>query len=81
VDDEGGVTPLRYTFFDQRGAAVRRITFSEVVQVEGVAFPTRLEVQNLLREGERTVLVTRDPLFGAAVPERCFTKAALERGC
>lgn len=81
LGEDGEVTPLRYTFYDQRGAAVRRITFSEVAQVEGVAFPTRLEVENLLREGERTVLLTSDYTFGAEVPERCFTQAALERGC
>lgn len=80
VSEEGDLTPLEYTFYDQRGAAVRRVTFSEVVQVAEVAFPTRLEVTNLLREGERTVLVIRDPEFGAEV-SGCFTEAALERGC
>lgn len=81
VGAEGDVRPLEYTFYDQRGAAVRRIAFADFAEVGSVAFPTRLEVHNLLREGERTVVVTRNPSFGAAVPERCFTEAALERGC
>ncbi len=73
--------PLEYTFFDQRGAAVKRITFSEFTEAGELRIPTRLEVANLLREGERTVVVTSDYEFGVPVPEACFSERALERGC
>jgi len=83
ADKTRNYAPLSYTFFDQRGEAVRRITFSEYVTVEGqgLEFPTHLEVQNLLREGERTVVDISDFEFGASVPESCFTERALEGDC
>lgn len=81
VADAQTYAPREYTFFDQRDAAVKRITFSEFTQAGDLSVPTRLEVTNLLREGERTVVVTSDYEFGVEVPGTCFTERALERGC
>ena len=81
VADAETYAPLEYTFFDQRGRAVKRITFSEFAEAGDLNVPTRLEVENLLREGERTVVVTSDYEFGVRIPEACFTERALERGC
>lgn len=81
VADAETYAPLEYTFFDQRGAAVKRITFSEFTEAGDLNIPTRLEVANLLREGERTVVVTSDYEFGVPVSEACFSERALERGC
>lgn len=81
VADAETYAPLEYTFFDQRGAAVKNIAFSEFAQAGDLSIPTRLEVTNLLREGERTVVVTSDYAFGVDIPEACFTERALERGC
>lgn len=81
VADAATYAPREYTFFDQRGAAVKRITFSEFTQVDDLSIPTRTEVINLLREGESTVVVTSDYAFGVEIPETCFTERALERGC
>jgi outer membrane lipoprotein-sorting protein len=73
--------PLEYTFYDQRGQAVRRILFSEYTQVGDLFFPTHLEVQNLLRRGERTVIRMSDYAFDIDIPSGCFREQALERGC
>lgn len=81
VADTTTYAPLTYTFFDQRGAAVKRLAFSDFTQAGNLNVPTRVEVVNLLREGERTVVVTSDYAFGVDIPEACFTERALERGC
>ena len=73
--------PLEWTFYDQRGNAVKRVTFSGHIRVGGRLFPTRTVVEDLLRSGYRTTGVFRDTRFGAAVPEACFTLQALEQGC
>ena len=73
--------PLTFIYYDQRGQAVRRISFSEFATVNDRHFPTRIEVVNLLREGERTTVVMSDYTFGIEVPEACFREAALARGC
>lgn len=82
------LTPLHYLFFDQRDTAVRRIDFFDYVDTqaqdddgETLRFPTRMEISNLLREGEKTIVQFSDYQFGLSVPESCFEERALERGC
>jgi outer membrane lipoprotein-sorting protein len=77
----GTYAPLEWTFYDQRDRAVKRITFSEHTKVGTRLFPTRTVLDDLLRSGYRTTAVVRDPRFGAAVPDACFTLQALEQGC
>lgn len=73
--------PESLTFFDQRGNAVKRLSFADFQAVDGRSIPQRFEVVDLLKEGYRTVAVYRDASFGLDIPERCFSEAALERGC
>lgn len=73
--------PLEWTFYDQRGNAVKRVTFSEHIKVGTKLFPTRTVVEDLLRSGYRTTGLFRDTRFGAPVPDACFTLQALEQGC
>lgn len=77
----GTYAPLEWTFYDQRDRAVKRITFSEHTKVGTRLFPTRTVLDDLLRSGYRTTAVVRDPRFGAAVSDACFTLQALEQGC
>ena len=79
--DAATYAPLDYVFFDQREQAVRRLTFDAFVTVDELHFPTHIEVENLLRPGERTVMVIEDYEFGIDVPPACFEERALERGC
>jgi outer membrane lipoprotein-sorting protein len=73
--------PLEWTFYDQRGNAVKRVTFSEHIRIGTRLFPTRTVVDDLLRSGYRTTGLFRDTRFGTPVPEACFTLQALEQGC
>ncbi len=73
--------PLSLTFFDQRGNAVKRMAFSDFVDVRGKAVPERFEVVDLLKDGYRTVASWTEVDYETPVPDRCFTEAALERGC
>ncbi len=74
-------TPTEVVFFDQRGQAVKRITFSEYVPAGPRRFPTRVVVEDLLRPGNRTVARYSEYKFGIAIPPACFTLQALESGC
>ncbi len=73
--------PLTLTYFDQRDTAVRRMTFSEFTRVDGRTIPERFEVVDLLKEGYRTTAIWTDIDTVTPVPDRCFSEAALERGC
>lgn len=73
--------PLEWTFYDQRERAVKRITFSQHIQIGTRLFPTHTVVDDLLRPGYRTTAAFRDTRFGVPVPAACFTLQALELGC
>jgi outer membrane lipoprotein-sorting protein len=77
----GTYAPLSLTFFDQRGNAVKRMSFAEFKQVDGRTVPERFEVVDLLKDGYRTVASWTQVDYLTPVPDRCFTEAALERGC
>ncbi|UCH24353.1 MAG: outer membrane lipoprotein-sorting protein [Trueperaceae bacterium] len=81
ADANNNYRPLEYLYFDQRETAVRRILFSDFVQVEDLFFPQHIEVENLLEEGEKTVVTISDLELGVEVDENCFKETALERGC
>lgn len=73
--------PLTLTFFDQRGNAVKRMSFSDFKTVDGRTVPERFEVVDLLKDGYRTVAAWTRVDYTTPVPDACFTEAALERGC
>lgn len=76
-----GFVPREVLYYDQRGQAVRKITFAQFAQVGGRSFPTQTTVEDLLRPGHRTSVVYSNYRFGLAIPESCFTVRALEAGC
>jgi outer membrane lipoprotein-sorting protein len=79
--DASTYSPKEYIFFDQRDQAVRSIRFDKFVEADGYYFPTHIEVKNLLKEGELTVVEFSNYEFGIDIPESCFSQQALERGC
>ncbi len=73
--------PLEWLLYDQRGQAVKRITFSAHMKIGTRLFPTRTVVEDLLRSGYRTTAAYTETRFGIPVPDACFTLQALEQGC
>lgn len=73
--------PIDMLFYDQRGQAVRRVSFEGYVEVAGRSVPTRVTVEDLLRPGQRTVATYERYRFGVDISPACFTLQALESGC
>lgn len=79
--DAATYAPQEWRFFDQRGQAVKRVTFADHTRIGPRLFPTRITVEDLLRAGYRTTAVYSEYRFGVTVPDACFTLQALEQGC
>ena len=76
------LAPQELVYYDQRGNAVKSLTFSELRELEdGRLVPTYFEVVDLTEDGGRTIAEWTDVEFGVEPPDRCFTQQALERGC
>ncbi len=71
----------KIVFYDQRGAVVKEIVLRKAVRISNDRYLiTDTLVLDRVREGYRTVLTVSDWKVGP-VPESCFTRVALERGC
>ena len=71
--------PLDQVFFDERGAAVRRIVFEKVRTLGGRRTPTQWTVVPLDEPDTRTVLVIEEAEFDVAIAEQTFQRANLSR--
>lgn len=76
-----GYVPQEITYFDQRGQAVRKISFTQFAEVSGRSFPVQMTIEDLLRPGNRTALSYSNYKFGLSLPDSCFSQRALETGC
>ncbi len=73
--------PRRIVYYDQRGQPVKEIEMRKVARIaEDRYLVTETLVVDRVREGYRTVFEVSNWRIGA-VPDRCFTPTALERGC
>lgn len=81
ADKQNSYRPLEYLYYDQREQTVKSIIFSEYTESDDLFMPTHIEISNLLKEGEKTIVLMDDVKFGVDVNEGCFSQRALERGC
>lgn len=77
----GTLEPVSITYLDQRGQAVKRLTFAAFTTAQGHRYASRLVVDDLIQRGYRTILDITSLKFENAIPAACFTPAAMQKGC
>lgn len=77
----GTLEPVSITYLDQRGQAVKRISFAAYNTVQGRKYASRLVVDDLIQRGDRTIMEFTSLKYDNAIPAACFTPAAMEKGC
>lgn len=80
VAQASNFAPQQFTYYDQRGQAVRRISLSDFQALGGRQFPSTTTVEDLLHSKNRTTLKFNTVRL-TPVPSACFTQQALESGC
>jgi outer membrane lipoprotein-sorting protein len=78
VDAEHFV-PLKEELFAKGGQLLKRITLSDIKQVQGRWFPTSAVYKDVLKEGGGTEFKMTNIKFDQDIPEYIFTKAALKQ--
>ncbi len=68
----------RIVYYDQRDAVLRTATFSDVIEVDGDRFPTRVVIEDA--SGDRTVQRLVDPEFELDLERSFFTVERLVGG-
>lgn len=70
---------LKTELYAKSGKLMKEVTVSEFRKIGGHNYPTRVKMVNKLRQNTYTELILEDVQLDAALPERVFTKAHLER--
>lgn len=79
VVSEDGLLPLRGLYYNRRGELARVITWDDVTILGGRRLPARMTLVPQDAPGQSTVMVYRDIVFDAEVPESTFSLPELER--
>lgn len=78
VDTERYV-PLKQEMFAKSGQLLKRVTLSNIKQLQGRWFPMNLIYKDILKEGSGTEFRFTSVKFDQNIPEYIFTKAALKQ--
>ena len=77
VDSERYV-PLKEELYAKSGKLLKVLEMSEVIQIEGRWFPTKMIFKDNLKKGKGTEFIIEDIQFNVTIPEHIFTKASLK---
>jgi outer membrane lipoprotein-sorting protein len=78
VDTERYV-PLKQEMYARSGQLLKRITLSDVKQIQGRWFPMSMVFKDVLKDGNGTEFRITSAKFDQVIPEYIFTKAALKQ--
>jgi len=73
------MVPLRQSFYDERGALVRELVFSDTRMLGGHALPTHWEIRPASKPGQMTVIQIRSAAFDQPLAEDIFSLRNLAR--
>ena len=71
--------PLQEELYAKSGQLLKKTTLSEVKQIQGRWFPTRINYKDMLKQGEGTDYIIREVAFDTDIPDYIFTKAVLTK--
>lgn len=71
--------PLKQELFAKSGQLLKRITLTDVKQVQGRWFPMSMIYKDVLKEGSGTEFRFNSVKFDQDIPDYIFTKAALKQ--
>ncbi|HBE41035.1 MAG TPA: outer membrane lipoprotein-sorting protein [Bacteroidales bacterium] len=78
IDTERYV-PLREELFAKSGQMLKRTTMSEVENINGRWFPTKIVYKDLMKQGGGTEFKITQVQFNQKIPDHIFTKASLKQ--
>ena len=78
IDQERWI-PLIQELYAKGGKLLKRLTFSDAVQIHDRWFPMRMHFKDMMKDGEGTEFVIEEIDFDTAIAPERFSKAALRR--
>lgn len=78
IDTERYV-PLREELYARSGQLLKQTTLSDVKQIQGRWFPTKIVFKDMLKNGEGTEFIMNSVKFNQVIPDYIFSKASLKQ--
>ena len=77
--DKERFIPIRQELFARSGQLLKRTDLSEVKNIQGRWFPTKIVYKDMLKDGNGTEFRMTNVKFDQEIPDYIFTKAALKQ--
>jgi outer membrane lipoprotein-sorting protein len=77
--DKQKYVPLKEELYAKGGKLLKTTILSDIVNINGRWFPTRVWFKDMLKSGEGTEFIITDIKFNTEIPEHVFSKAGLRR--
>ncbi len=77
--DRERFVPLQEELFAKSGKLLKKVSLSEVKNIEGRWFPTKVTFKDMLKKGKGTDHITLAIQFNPLIPKHVFSKASLKR--
>jgi len=71
--------PLKATYFDEDGNAVRELLYLDVTKKGSRHFPTRWEMRTMDKPHNLTTILMKEVIFDIKLDQKMFTKRSLKR--
>lgn len=76
---KGDFIPLEEEFYDERGALVRVMTFSEIRPVGGRTIPTKWQIRPSDKPGNSTTILVKSAVYDRGIDPEIFTQRNLQQ--
>jgi len=71
--------PLKEELYAKSGQLLKRTDLSDIKQIQGRWFPTKMIYKDMLKQGDGTEFIVLSIKFNEEIPDYIFTKAALKQ--
>ena len=76
--DSSRFVPLKEELYAKSGKLLKKTSLSEVKQIQGRWYPTKINYKDMLKDGKGTDFIINEIIFNAAIADRLFLKSTLK---
>lgn len=77
IDTERYV-PLKEELYAKSGKLLKKTSLSEVKQIQGRWYPTKINYKDMLKDGQGTDFIVNEIIFNSQIADRLFLKSTLK---
>ena len=70
--------PLKEELYAKSGKLLKKTSLSEVKQIQGRWYPTKINYKDMLKDGQGTDFIVNEIIFNPAIADRLFLKSTLK---